>query len=149
MSKHVASGGQQLVRDLMRYLRWDAATSRIVIAPGGEQLLRRPGRNAAYWARWFQQEVREPLEADPSLFEVLPGQGPPNHPLYLMRGQLRLNVRNDVEVTGQGGALVLGLLAVPRRPRAGPYRGDARLGLGVPRPGAGVADSWGSSGAAS
>ncbi|MFL5384017.1 MAG: hypothetical protein ACJ8GN_15960 [Longimicrobiaceae bacterium] len=114
VSKHVASRGQDLVRELMRYLRWDPATLRVVVAPGGEQILRRRNRNAAYWARWFQQDVRAPLEADPTLFQASPGEPLPNHPLYLVGNQLRRNPRRDVEVTRQGGVLVLGLLAVPR-----------------------------------
>ena len=114
IAKHVPSRGQRLVREVFRYLSWDASASRIVIAPRGQALLAREQRASPYWYRWFEDEVRRPLETEPSLFRVAPGEETPHHPLYLVGSQLRLNPQRDVEVMRQGGVLVVGLLAVPR-----------------------------------
>lgn len=113
---HVPSIGQRFVERLYREgaLRWNPATRRIEAAPRGDRLLEELRRRSPYWHRWFQREVRAPLEADPTLFRVASDRNPPPHPLYLVGSELRLNRRRDAEVVRQGGVLLLGLMAVPR-----------------------------------
>lgn len=114
VTKLVPRRRQHVLRQLFRHLRWNAAAQRVEVSPEGMRVLQAQRRSSPEWYRWFEREVRAPLEADPSLFRIRAAEVPPRHPLYLVGDRLSLNVMQDLEVMRQGGVLILGLLAVPR-----------------------------------
>jgi hypothetical protein len=114
VAKRVSSPRQQFVERLAPHLRWDAAARRIVPTPVGAGMLADAARRTPRLHRWFEREVRAPIEADPGFFRALSDREAPAHPLYLVGNALRLNRRKDREVVRQGGVLVLGIAAVPR-----------------------------------
>jgi cell division protein FtsI/penicillin-binding protein 2 len=114
VSKLVPHRRQRVLQQLFRHLRWNEAAQRVDVTPEGTRLLELQRRSSPEWYRWFQGEVRAPLEADPSLFRIRGAEVPPRHPLYIVGDRLYLNVMQDVEIMRQGGVLILGFLAVPR-----------------------------------
>lgn len=114
VAKRVPSAGQRFVERLAPHLRWDPGARRIVSTPEGTRMLADAARRTPRLYRWFEREVRAPLDADPGFFRARSDDEAPPHPLYLMGDALRLNRRKDREVVRQGGVLVLGIVAVPR-----------------------------------
>jgi hypothetical protein len=114
VAKRVPSAGQRFVERLAPHLRWDAGARRIVPTSAGARMLADAARNTPRVHRWFEREVRAPLEANPEYFHARSDEDAPPHPLYLAGNGLRLNRRKDREVLRQGGVLVLGLMVVPR-----------------------------------
>lgn len=114
IAKRVPSAGQRFVAQLAPHLRWDPGSRRIAPTPAGTRVLADAARRTPRLYRWFEREVRAPLEAAPDYFRARSDDAAPPHPLYLVGDNLRLNRRNDREVVRQGGVLVFGIMAVPR-----------------------------------
>jgi hypothetical protein len=115
VDKYVSSTQQRLVLRLFSAgdLRWDRNAGRFSLGPTAEARVRREAGPGAL--RWLRQEVLAPMERDPDAYTVVDDAPVPRHPLYFdASGRLRAREIRDRIIERQGGALILGFLAVPR-----------------------------------
>jgi hypothetical protein len=113
VSRFHSSVHQQLLERLYRQggVVWDASSRTFRDTRARRRLL--AGVDART-RRWLDEDILDPIQANPELYQAVRGMAPPDHPLYFdARGQLQINKAPGREVTRQGGVLVLGFLAVP------------------------------------